>query len=73
MVGGFINTDDVEIFARTQVALNAADYLEWIDLSRGMSGEQVEPDGERISEAAHEVAQRSMYREWKNLMTVERG
>ncbi len=73
MVGGFINTDDIEIFVRAQAALNAAHHLVWLDLSRGMASERVEPDGERISEAAHEVPQRSMYRAWRQFMSADRG
>jgi phenylpropionate dioxygenase-like ring-hydroxylating dioxygenase large terminal subunit len=72
MVGGFINTDDIEIFARAQIALNAGHYLEYLDMSRGMAVEREEPDGERISEAAHELTQRSIYREWARLMTTDR-
>ena len=70
MVAGFVNTDDVEVFTRIQMALNASQFLEWIDLSRGLSQERAEAEGEWVSEASYELSQRSYYREWLRRMRV---
>lgn len=68
MIAGFINTDDIEVFTRAQMAMNASRWLSFIDLSRGIGDEKEEADGVLVSDAAHEVSQRAFYREWQRRM-----
>ena len=68
MIAGFINTDDMEVFTRARMALNASDWLSSIDLSRGIADEREEDEGILVSIAAHEVSQRAFYREWQRRM-----
>jgi phenylpropionate dioxygenase-like ring-hydroxylating dioxygenase large terminal subunit len=69
MVGGFVNTDDVEMFCRMQMALSGAHVMEWVDWSRGMGKEHLEAEGEYVSESSYELSQRSYYREWHKRMS----
>jgi hypothetical protein len=71
LVGGFVNSDDVEIFARVQSGVRAGRWTEWVHLSRGIHREVVEPTGERVSHDTDEVTQRSIYREWARLMSSQ--
>lgn len=59
--------DDAEIFERVQRGL-AAEVDPWIDLSRGVNREQLEPDGTRVGLISDEVPQRGQMRFWKSLM-----
>lgn len=69
MISGFVNADDVEIFARLQAGVTGTP-LERVFLSRGMHRERLEPTGERVGESTDEVSQRALYREWRRLMSM---
>jgi benzoate/toluate 1,2-dioxygenase alpha subunit len=66
-VSGFVNADDLEVFARVQTGLTG-----WPDqrvqFARGLEHEQEAPSGEWIGEGTDELPQRSFYREWRRLM-----
>ena len=68
---GFVNSDDVEIFARVQSGTQASHWMPWLDLSRGLSQETIEPTGERLGGDTSEIPQRSLYRGWAKLMDEE--
>lgn len=68
IAAGFVNADDVEIFARIQSGLHASSLMRWFVLSRGMREEEVSPTGERVAADSFEVPQRAIYREWARLM-----
>lgn len=68
-VSGFVNADDVEIFARVQSGL-AGSPMEHVLLSRGLHREQVSPSGERMGDSSDEVPHRALYREWRRLMSL---
>ena len=68
LAAGFVNSDDVEIFARVQSGLNGAHLLKWLILSRGMGEEKPQPSGELVGEESYELPQRAIYREWARLM-----
>jgi nitrite reductase/ring-hydroxylating ferredoxin subunit len=59
--------DDAEIFERVQQGL-MADVDPWIDISRGMWRETVEPDGSIVGLLSDEVPQRAMMKRWRELM-----
>ncbi len=69
LAAGFVNPDDVEIFARVQSGLKGAALLPWLVMSRGMGEEQTAPSGELVGEENFELPQRAIYREWSRLMT----
>jgi hypothetical protein len=64
---GFGSPDDAEIFERAQRGL-LAQISPWIDLSRGMSREQVDADGTIVGLITDEVTQRGQARRWRQLM-----
>ncbi len=68
-ISGFVNADDVEVFARVQSGLTG-----WPDqrlqFSRGLEQEQEAPAGEWIGDGTDEVSQRAFYREWRRLMAA---
>ncbi len=66
-VSGFVNADDVEIFARVQSGLTDSP-LERLYFSRGLHREVIAANGERTGDNSDELPQRSMYREWRRLM-----
>jgi phenylpropionate dioxygenase-like ring-hydroxylating dioxygenase large terminal subunit len=59
--------DDAEIFERVQQGL-AAVVDPWIDVTRGMNRETVEPDGSIVGHISDEVPQRAQMRQWRKLM-----
>jgi hypothetical protein len=61
-------TDDIEIFVCTQTGVGARD-LAWMEMSRGLHRETVNELGETVNHSTDEAPQRSMYREWKRLMS----
>jgi benzoate/toluate 1,2-dioxygenase subunit alpha len=64
----FVQTDDLESFARTQKGLRS-NLTEWVDLSRGLGDE--EPDLElnaTRSLATHEMVMRAQYKAWLGYM-----
>ena len=62
-----MNTDDAEIYARVQSGL-AANKLDWLHLSRGLTREERRPDGETVGERMDEVPQRAVWRAWSRIM-----
>ncbi len=66
---GLIGTDDMEIFAAAQSAMQAS-AMPWLRLSRAMDSEVIEPSGERRADINAESSQRAMYREWLRLMSA---
>ena len=65
---GLVEADDIEIFHYVQSGLRASRHMEWLDLSRGLHQETIEPTGERTGNDTSEIPQRSFYREWGRLM-----
>lgn len=70
MMAGFVNSDDIEMFARVQMALNASHLVPWVDMSRGIAAERPEPGDGLVSDAAHELPLRAMYRYWRTKMSA---
>jgi phenylpropionate dioxygenase-like ring-hydroxylating dioxygenase large terminal subunit len=68
-VSGFVNADDVEIFARVQSGLTGSP-MDRVLFSRGLHRESRGPAGERVGESSDEVPQRAIYREWRRLMSA---
>ena len=68
----FGQPDDIEIFVCTQTGAQV-DAMPWMELSRGMHREELNELGERVGHSTDEVPQRSMYREWRRLMTGKAG
>ncbi len=66
-VSGFVNADDVEVFARVQSGLTDSP-VDRLFFSRGLHRETLAPNGERTGDNTDEVPQRSHYREWQRLM-----
>lgn len=65
---GLGQPDDAEMFRRVAEGLRAKS-VEWIDFSRGLGRERIEP-GMRVGQVTDEVPQRGFYRMWKRLMTA---
>ena len=66
------NPDDVEMFERNMVGLQAR-INPWVLLRRGAHRERQDTDGTIIGEMADEVTQRGQLRHWTSLMTQPRG
>src|SRR4029079_5438032 len=64
----FVQTDDLEAFARVQKGLQSR-AVEWVDISRGLSAEEAdrEINGSR-AKATDEMVVRGQYRAWLNYM-----
>ena len=61
--------DDAEIFERVQRGM-MAEINPWIEISRGMHREEVDPvDGSIVGRITDEVPQRGQMRQWLKLMT----
>jgi len=60
--------DDAEIFERVQRGM-VGEVNPWLEISRGMGREKVEPDGSIVGMITDEVTQRGIMRYWKQLMT----
>lgn len=65
---GFFMSDDLDIWERTQRAIEEGDD-EWIGLARGLHREQQEDGGTRSSHITDEVGQRGIWRKYGELMT----
>ena len=65
---GFTSPDDVEVFARNQIGL-ANRQNDWQIMARGLHRVQVDDDGVPFGEVKDETGMRSIYQEWKRLMT----
>ncbi|MPZ89293.1 MAG: Rieske 2Fe-2S domain-containing protein [Nitriliruptorales bacterium] len=63
-------TDDLEIFVHVQTGAQAT-AAEWLEMSRGLHREQRNEFGEHVGHSTDEAPQRSIYREWRRLMTAE--
>jgi hypothetical protein len=64
----FVQTDDLEAFARTQKGLRSR-LTDWVDISRGLGEE--EPDRElnvTRALATHEMVVRAQYKAWLGYM-----
>jgi benzoate/toluate 1,2-dioxygenase alpha subunit len=66
---GILSTDDIDVFAGGQSALNATG-LGWVTLSRGLSLESISDDGTRVGEYSDETPQRAFWRKWRAEMTA---
>jgi phenylpropionate dioxygenase-like ring-hydroxylating dioxygenase large terminal subunit len=64
----FVQTDDLEAFARVQKGLQSR-AVEWVDISRGLGAEEAdrEINGSR-AKATDEMVVRGQYRAWLNYM-----
>jgi hypothetical protein len=69
---GLIGTDDLEMFAGCQTAMQAAAMGQTV-LGRGLHREVAHPTGERVGESSDETPQRAIYREWARLMAAPDG
>lgn len=59
--------DDVEMFNRCAEGLRVKG-AEWLELSRGLEREHINPEGITAAHITDEVPQRAFYRRWKRLM-----
>jgi fatty-acyl-CoA synthase len=66
---GLLLADDTELYERNQRGLGAR-TPEWLDLSRGLGREVVEPHGTRVGHATDETAQRGFWAHYLGLMTT---
>jgi len=66
---GFGAPDDLEMFNRVQIGLNARS-VEWLLLGRGLDAE-VSDSGIITAHASDETPQRAQYKEWLRLMVAE--
>jgi benzoate/toluate 1,2-dioxygenase alpha subunit len=64
---GFGVPDDLEIFAAVASGTRARG-LEWLVFDRGMTSEEVHPDGERVGHSTAEIPQRAFYDQWRAMM-----
>lgn len=62
--------DDGEVFERNQLGLSA-EVDPWVNLSRGLHRERVDPDGTIVGSMTDETTQRGQLRQWKALMEQE--
>lgn len=65
---GFGSPDDLEIFVSNQTGVKGR-AVDWVLLSRGQHRERLE-GRERVGHSTDETPTRSIYREWKRLMTA---
>jgi phenylpropionate dioxygenase-like ring-hydroxylating dioxygenase large terminal subunit len=66
---GFGTPDDVEMFVNCESGLRARG-VEWVRMDRGLHREQRE-NGGHTAHSTDEVPQRSAYRRWRELMSIE--
>jgi hypothetical protein len=66
---GFTSPDDVEVFARNQIGLQAR-VRDWQIMARGLHREQIDEQGARWGDVKDETGMRSIYQEWKRLMAA---
>jgi benzoate/toluate 1,2-dioxygenase alpha subunit len=64
---GMVGSDDVEIFAGSQSALRG--HPDWLLFERGLSRPDESELPAQEGRAADELPQRSLYRQWRRLMT----
>ncbi len=64
----FVQSDDLESFTRAQSGLNS-DLADWVDISRGLGAEEIDPGQESIRGfATHEMVVRAQYKAWREYM-----
>ena len=61
-------TDDLEMFERNQIGLSAQ-VDPWLLLARGRQHERQEADGTVVGQITDELTQRSIWRQWKKVMS----
>jgi phenylpropionate dioxygenase-like ring-hydroxylating dioxygenase large terminal subunit len=61
--------DDTEMFERLQLGMQAK-VEPWVDISRGLGREHVDPDGSIVGRISDEVPQRAQMKRWRELMTA---
>jgi hypothetical protein len=69
---GMLLADDTEMYERNQHGLAVRDP-EWLDLSRGLDRETIDPRGLRTGQATDETSMRGFWRHYRSLMTGGRG
>lgn len=67
---GLVNPDDLEMFASNQTGMRS-ERLEWVTLSHALGQDQPVAGSEMIGEDNSELPQRSIYREWRRLMSAQ--
>ncbi len=67
---GFGSPDDAEVWDRVQHGAQGGSDL-WLMLNRGLSHEEVLPDGHRRSDVSAETGMRAAYGQWKRQMEAE--
>lgn len=68
---GFTSPDDVEVFARNQIGLQANTAWDWQVMARGFHREQTADDGTLFSEVKDETGMRHIYTdEWRREMSA---
>jgi phenylpropionate dioxygenase-like ring-hydroxylating dioxygenase large terminal subunit len=67
---GKILPDDMDIFERNQIALEARGN-EWVNLNRGLHRERRDDGGLSVGHPTDELPQRAIWRHYKSLMTRE--
>jgi benzoate/toluate 1,2-dioxygenase alpha subunit len=67
---GFVGLDDLEMFGGNQTGVQGGG-MEWIELSRGLAGEQVNEAGERVGAASDETPFRAFWTQWAALLESE--
>jgi benzoate/toluate 1,2-dioxygenase alpha subunit len=64
----FVQSDDLESFARTQIGLGS-DLSDWVDISRGLGAEEADPEHAAVrGYATHEMVVRAQYAAWREYM-----
>jgi phenylpropionate dioxygenase-like ring-hydroxylating dioxygenase large terminal subunit len=61
-------TDDLEMFERNQIGLSAQ-VDPWLVLGRGLHQEYQDTDGTMVGQITDELTQRSIWRQWKKVMS----
>lgn len=61
-------TDDLEMFERNQIGLSAQ-VDPWLVLGRGLHQEYKDADGTLVGQITDELTQRSIWRQWKKVMS----
>lgn len=63
-------TDDLEMFERNQIGLSAR-VDPWLVLARGFRQERPDVDGTVVGQITDELTQRSIWRQWKKVMSQD--
>ena len=68
---GFLLADDSDMYERNQRGVQAL-APEWLILERGRHRERVDADGFTVADVTDELAQRAIWRHYKQLMAAQR-